>query len=173
MESLTYQKNLDITPKKLRMLLPKIKRLTPVQATNVLYYAPQKAAKVFYKVIKSAISNAKQTLKVNDDLLQFKLFTVEEGNKIRRYTTGSRGSAKPFKKKYAHIKIILTSKSSSDVKPLAEPRKAEPKSNDKGEVEAAMNIPDVNKDTKGTKRLEKSSKVTKQKNSGKSQKNKK
>jgi large subunit ribosomal protein L22 len=92
------------------MFLPKVKKLSPMQATQFLYYSPNRGAHIFYKAIKSAIANAKQTLKVDDDLLQFKLFTVEEGNKLKRYTAGSRGSAKPFKKRYSHIKIILISK---------------------------------------------------------------
>jgi len=115
MESVTYLKNLDIPPKKLRMFLPKVKKMSPVQAVSVLYYSPNRPAKIFYKAIKSAIANAKQTLKVSDDLLQFKLFTVEEGNKLKRYTAGSRGSAKPFKKRYSHIKIILISRTEQEV----------------------------------------------------------
>jgi large subunit ribosomal protein L22 len=79
-----------------------------VEATNVLYYSPKRSARIFYKAIKSAINNAKQTLKVSDDLLQFKLFTVEEGQKLKRYLPGSRGNVKPVKKRYSHIKIVLT-----------------------------------------------------------------
>lgn len=124
MESLTYLKNQSITPKKLRMFLSKIKKLSPVQATNVLYYSPNRAAQVFYKAIKSAIANAKQTLKVNDDLLQFKLFTIEEGNKLKRYQAGSRGNAKPFRTRYSHIKIILVSKTQPEAEATLKARPA-------------------------------------------------
>ncbi len=147
MESKTYLKNLSITPKKLRMLLPSIKRLSPLEATKVLYYSPKRSSRVFYKAIKSAMANAKQTLKVNDDLLQFKLFTIEEGNKLKRYQAGSRGSAKPFKKRYSHIKIILTAKeaqpSTQDVKEHSlsanNEKSVEKKKSDK-KVEAASEI---------------------------------
>ncbi len=143
MESLTYQKNLDIAPKKLRMLLPKVKKLSPLEATKVLFYSPRKAGQVFYKVIKSAIANAKQTLKVNDDLLQFKLFTVEEGNKLKRYQAGSRGNAKPFKKRYSHIKIILTAKAQTETsQKMSTTKKLETKSS-VDETETQLRVVDL------------------------------
>ena len=71
---------------------------------------PKKGRAGFYKAIKSAIDNAKYALKVSDDLLEFKLFTVEQGNALKRFRPGGRGTAKPYKKKYSHIKIVLTVK---------------------------------------------------------------
>ena len=107
MESTTYLKNLKVAPKKLRFYLPVIKKMTPAQAAEMLYYEPNKPARTFYQAIKSAISNAKSYLKVNEDLLQFKLLTVEEGIKLKRYNPGARGTAKPYVKRFAHIKIVL------------------------------------------------------------------
>jgi large subunit ribosomal protein L22 len=107
MESKTYIKNVRISPKKLRFLLPEIKKLKPLAAINYLIYTPQKSAKIFYKAIKSALDNAKNILKVNEDLLQFKLLTVEEGHKLKRYHPGGRGTAKPKVARFSHIKIIL------------------------------------------------------------------
>lgn len=107
MESLTYLRNIKLTPKKMRMMLDTIKKLEPNKALDYLMYSPTKEAKIYYKAIHSAISNAKLTLKVNADVLQFKLFTIEEGRALRRYKAGARGSARPIKRRYSHIKIIL------------------------------------------------------------------
>lgn len=107
MESKTYIKNLKISPKKLRFLLPAIKKLTPVQALPHLMYTPKKGARLFYTAIKSAINNAKNTLKINEDLLKFKLLTVEEGQKLKRFKPGGRGVAKIILRRFSHIKIIL------------------------------------------------------------------
>ena len=95
--------------------------MTPGQAMTVLLYAHEKPGRVFYQAIKSAVSNARHTLKVQDDLLQFKALMIEEGQKVRRYRPGSRGSAKPIKKRYSHIKIILSA--SASVTPVAETQK--------------------------------------------------
>jgi large subunit ribosomal protein L22 len=82
---------------------------------------PKRGAKLFHKEIKSAISNAKTKLKTSDDLLRFKLLTVEQGSKLKRYRAGGRGTAKPFERKTAHIKIILISK--KPVEKVIEPKK--------------------------------------------------
>jgi len=108
MEAQAYIKNVKMSPKKLRFLLPAIKKLTPVKSLEYLFYTPKKGAKLFYKAINSAINNAKQTIKVSEDLLKFKLLTVEEGRKLKRQQPGGKGVAKPIRKRYSHIKVILT-----------------------------------------------------------------
>ncbi len=109
-ESRTYIKNLPISPKKLRFFLKEIKKHTPSEVLDYLYYVRQKPGKIFYQVIKSAINNAKATLKVPENLLKFKLLTVEEGIKLKRYRPGGRGTVKPILKRRSHIKIILVKK---------------------------------------------------------------
>lgn len=109
-ESKTYLKNIDISPKKLRFYLQSVKKMDPNAAIESLFYGRQKATQVLYQAIKSAVSNAKQTLKVTEDLLKFKTFTIEEGQKLKRYRPGGRGTPKPIIKRKSHIKIILVSK---------------------------------------------------------------
>lgn len=107
MESVTYLKNLKITPKKLRLMLPKVKKMKPSRATEVLAYMPDHSARVLYSAIRSAMANARHTLKIDDSLLQFKTFFVEEGQKLRRFNPGGRGSPQGYKKRYAHVKIVI------------------------------------------------------------------
>jgi len=107
MEFKAYIKNVKISPKKLRFFLPAIKKLTPKESLDYLYYMPNKAAKILYKAIKTAIDNAKNISKTREDLLKFKLLAVEEGLKLKRYRPGGRGTVKPFERRYSHIKIVL------------------------------------------------------------------
>lgn len=107
MESRTYIKNLKISPKKLRLLLPEIKKLTPKEAVKILMYANTKSARIFYKAIKSAISNAKNVLKTDEDLLKFKTLLVEEGPRLKRFRPGSKGRATPYVRRLSHIKVVL------------------------------------------------------------------
>ncbi len=107
-ESKTYLKNLAISPKKLRFYLKSIKKTSPKEALEGLFYGKQKATKILFNALKSAINNAKQTLKVDENLLKFKAFTIEEGLKLKRYRPGSRGTPKPILRRRSHIKIILT-----------------------------------------------------------------
>jgi len=110
MEIKAYIKNLKISPKKLRLLLPEIKKIGPSKSLTYLFYSPKKPARIFYKAIKSAIDSAKSVFKINEDLLKFKLLTVEEGRKLKRYQPGGRGTMKPFMRLSSHIKIILEAK---------------------------------------------------------------
>jgi large subunit ribosomal protein L22 len=111
MESTSYIKNVKSTPKKLRFLLPNIKKLSPIKALEVLRYTTKKSAKDLGKALLSAVSNAKNTLKVTEDMLQFKTVAIEEGQKLKRFKAGSKGSPKPIIRRYAHIKIVLGVKS--------------------------------------------------------------
>lgn len=121
MESVTYIKNLRISPKKLRFLLNDIKKYKPQEVLAILKYTPKKTARIFHKAIASAVNNAKNTLKVASDMLKFKALIVEEGTKQKRWKSGGRGTAKPIKRKLAHIKIILN----TEVKEI--PKIVEPK----------------------------------------------
>ncbi len=114
MEVRAYIKNLKISPKKLRFFLPALKKLTPSQALDHLLYINKKAAQIWYKVIKSAISNAINTLKVSQDVLKFKTLLVEEGRKLKRYRPGGRGTVKPIKRRYSHILVVLETLNKSD-----------------------------------------------------------
>lgn len=110
-----YIKNVKLSPKKLRFLLDDVRKLSPARALAHLLYTQKKGARILYKAISSAIHNAKSTLKISDDLLQFKLLTIEEGQKLKRYRSGGRGTMKPFVRKFSHIKIILTARDAEKV----------------------------------------------------------
>lgn len=120
MESRASFKNVKITPKKLRSLLPAIKKMKPQVAVEHLLYSPKRGAKVLYKVIRSAMANAKVTLKTEDSSLQFKALFVDEGHTLKRYKAGSKGAAKPIAREFSHITVVLEA-----VKEVVEPKKAE------------------------------------------------
>ena len=131
MDSKTYIKDLRISPKKLRFLLADIKKLKPSEALIHLYYSPNHASKVFYSSLKSALTNAVNILKVEEQVLRFKHLSVEEGQKLKRFRAGGRGTAKPILKRFAHIKIILEAK---------EPKKEEIR-NPKPEIQNKSKLP--------------------------------
>jgi len=112
MEAKASVMDVHSTPKKLRILLADVKKKTPVEAMDHLFYSPKKSANILYKVIKSAVDNAKATLQIDAHLLEFKLLKVDQGHALRRYNPGSRGNARPYRKQFAHISVIVGVKSS-------------------------------------------------------------
>ena len=103
--------------------------MTPLAATEHLFYSPKRGSKVLYKVIRSAMANAKATLKTDDHLLQFKALFVDEGNTLKRFRAGSKGGAKPIAREFSHITVILEAVS------LPTPKKEEPKKLEEGKKE--------------------------------------
>jgi large subunit ribosomal protein L22 len=110
METKAYFVNLPVSPKKARFYLPAIKKLGPAQSLEFLMYENTDAAEILYKAIKSAVASARQILKVEDNLLNFKLLSVEQGQKMKRYKPGSRGNAMPINRRMSHIKITIEAK---------------------------------------------------------------
>lgn len=142
MESKTMIKNVRISPKKLRFLLKDVKKLTPKQALDYLYYTPKKGAKILYQVIKSAINNAKNYLKVGEDLLKFKVLAVDEGIKLKRYRPGGRGIVKPYMRRFSHVFVVLV----KDEDKIKDPKKIkETMTNEK-------KVTDFNKEVKKIKK---------------------
>ncbi len=107
MEAKASVTDVHSTPKKLRILLMDIKKMSPVKAMDHLYYSPKKSATILYKVIKSAVDNAKATLQIDAHLLEFRVLKVDQGHALRRYNPGSRGTSKPYRKQFAHIQVVV------------------------------------------------------------------
>jgi len=123
MEAKASVTDVHTTPKKLRILLTDIKKMSPVKAMDHLLYSPKKSANILYKVIKSAVDNAKATLQIDANLLEFKLLKVDQGHALRRYNPGSRGNAKPYRKQFSHIDVVVglkQGKSVESVKPAGQ-----------------------------------------------------
>ncbi len=134
MESQTVIKNVRISPKKLRFLVDAIKNLKPEESLNYLLYINKKGGILLFNAIKSAVSSAQNALKATPDMLKFKALIIEEGQKLKRYRPGGKGGIKPFKKRFAHIKIVLEAayppkKEKEIIKPVKEVKEEKIKQN--------------------------------------------
>ena len=104
MEYRHIQKNLQDSPRKLRLVADLIRRMSPTRALETLQFAPQAAAVSLSKALKTALANAGR-----DDVV-IKSLEINEGQKLKRYRMGTagRGRGRPYKKRWAHIKIVLS-----------------------------------------------------------------
>ena len=107
MNNQTIIKDVHVTPKKIRFLTDFVKKLKPVDAVDHLTYMPQHSARVLKSAIQAAISSSVLALKTVPDMLKFKVLTINQGHVLKRFRAGGRGTAKPIKRRLAHIKIIL------------------------------------------------------------------
>ena len=107
MEAMTIQRYMHTSPRKLRLVADMIRKMEPAKALDILNFTPKAAAKELSKAIKVVLANAKQK-GMDSEKAVFKKIEINESVKMRRYRAGTRGRVKPYKRRMAHIKIVLT-----------------------------------------------------------------
>lgn len=113
MDIIATQKFVRVSPKKMRVVADVARKLPPLEAVEKLPFLRKRGSEVLLKVIKSALSNAKQK-GLSDDVLLFKEIQIGEGPRLKRGRAASRGRWHPYKRRMSHIRVVLTTK---EVKP--------------------------------------------------------
>jgi large subunit ribosomal protein L22 len=101
------QKYLLMSPRKIRLVVGVIKKMKPAEAVEKLPFVQKRAGIEISKVIRSAIASAKNA-GVSDTDLVFKEIQIGEGPRLKRGRAASRGMWHPFKRRMAHIRVVLT-----------------------------------------------------------------
>ena len=109
------QKYLLMSPRKIRLVVGVIKKMKPAEAVEKLPFVQKRAGAELAKVIKSAITSAKNAGVSETDLV-FKEIQIGEGPRLKRGKAASRGMWHPFKRRMAHIRVILMSTKVQEVK---------------------------------------------------------
>jgi len=98
-------RRIRISPKKANLIAGMVRGKKVDEALALLKFMPKKGAKIVYKVVNSAASNAKNNFKQNiDDLFITKLL-VTKGPTYKRSIPISRGRAHPILKRTSHITV--------------------------------------------------------------------
>lgn len=103
-------KNLKVSPRKLRLVVTNVKKLDPVTAVNRLKFTNTNAARLLCKCLEDAIASAKHNYKLLPSTLKFNQFRVDEGMKIKRMdkSHGSRFARGIIQKRHSRLIIILS-----------------------------------------------------------------
>ncbi len=100
------QKFIRMSSTKLRFVANSIRKMDPERAIAYLEYLPKRAGTPLVKTIKQALANARNNLKLTDNLVIREL-SVGEGPRYKRGMAASKGQYHPIVKKTAHIRVIL------------------------------------------------------------------
>ncbi len=106
-----------------------VRKMNPGEALNILAFTNKSAAKDLQEAIKVALANAKLR---GLPQASFKSIEINEGPKMRRFKAGTRGRVKPFKRRMAHIKIVLTDDLNAKIQNSKVKTKAQEKTTKKG-----------------------------------------
>lgn len=103
-----------ISPRKVRPLADLIRGRFADEALEILRYQPQRGARMFEKVIKSALGNAQDPdnpahrgRNINVDDLVVSQAYVNGGPMFKRIRPRARGMAYLIRKRFAHIHVVL------------------------------------------------------------------
>jgi len=107
---------LHIAPRKVRLVTDTLKGLPVQEAETQLMLRPNRASKPVLKLLKSAVSNAKNNKKLNPSNLVIKSVRVDNGPMLKRFLPRAMGRATPIQKKMSHVTLILE----ESLKPIKE-----------------------------------------------------
>ncbi len=118
-DSIARVKHIRVTPQKARRVVALIKGKPAEEALAILKFAPQAASEPIYKLVESAIANARvkadQASEYLDDRdLYVKNAFVDEGTTLKRFRPRAQGRAFQIKKRTSHITVVLSTPELSD-----------------------------------------------------------
>jgi large subunit ribosomal protein L22 len=105
-----HLRSIRISSKKINVVAGLVRRKPVQEALNFLKFTPKKSAKILYKVISSAASNATHNDSAKIDNLFIDEIVITKGPVMRRSIASSRGRSLPIHKPTAHISIKLSIK---------------------------------------------------------------
>lgn len=98
---------LRIAPRKTKLLAEIIKGLPVNEAQAQLVLSPRRASQPLLKLLRSAISNAQQLYKVEEERLYVKEIRIDQGPKFKRWMPRARGAVSPIEKRTSHVRLVL------------------------------------------------------------------
>lgn len=98
---------LRMMPRKLRVVAKVIRKKSVNEAEKYLSFIHKRAAKIILKLLKSALSNARNKGYQAEELYVKNIIVQEGPKKLRRFYPKARGAVGRIVKKLSHIELIL------------------------------------------------------------------
>ncbi len=99
-----------VTARKARLVADLVRGLPVNRALIVLDRAPQRAAQMLGKVVRSAVANAENMAEIDPNHLHLAVCRVDEGpmkGGYKRWRPAARGRAMPYRKRTSHMHVTL------------------------------------------------------------------
>jgi len=125
-------KHVRVTPMKARRLVDVIRGMQAEEALAVLKFAPQSASEPVYKVVASAVANARYLAERDsrrldvEDLVIAEAY-VDEGPTLKRFRPRAQGRAFRVRKRTSHITVVVAPRPEDEQNSTSSPRAASTK----------------------------------------------
>lgn len=103
---------LHLAPRKMRLVTNLVKGMNVNSALVQLQHTNKKGAPMVFKLLKSAVANAKNNFSLDSDYLFIKSITADMAATMTRYFPRARGSAFPIRRKTCHVSVVLEERKS-------------------------------------------------------------
>ena len=115
-EARAFQRSARQSPYKMRLVIDQIRGKGVNEALALLAFSKKHAAKQIEKVLKSAVANAENAARTQNESLDVdELFVkhaiINEGIKMKRWTPAAMGRATPMIKRTSHVEIVVAERS--------------------------------------------------------------
>jgi len=97
-----------ISPQKCRLVVDTIRGQEAGNALNTLKYMPKKGAKLVYKVLWSAIENARENNGLDVDDLKVSRIQVDAAPMFKRFAARAKGRGARIIKRNSHITVAVS-----------------------------------------------------------------
>jgi len=123
-ESIARVRHIRVTPQKARRVVALIKGKQAEEALAILKFAQQSASEPIYKLVASAIANARVKADaageyLDEQDLYVKNAYVDEGTTLKRFQPRAQGRAFQIKKRTSHITVVLATPEVAETAPAA------------------------------------------------------
>lgn len=98
---------LRMGPRKVRLITDLVKGRKATRARDILSLTNKRAALPILKLLNSAIANAKNNFKLDEETLFIKNITVDGGPMLKRWMPKAHGRATPIRQRTSHVMIVL------------------------------------------------------------------
>ena len=118
-ESIARVRHIRVTPMKARRVVDLVRGKQAQEALAILKFAPQGASEPVYKLVASAIANARvkadaESSHLDEQDLYIREAFVDEGTTLKRFQPRAQGRAFQILKRTSHITIVLATPEDAD-----------------------------------------------------------
>ena len=97
-----------ISPQKCRLVADTVRGKEAGNALATLKFMPKKGAKLVYKVLWSAVENARENAGLDVDDLKVSLIMVDEAPQLKRFAARAKGRGTRVVKRNSHITVAVS-----------------------------------------------------------------
>jgi len=97
-----------ISPQKCRLVADTVRGVPAGNALSTLKFMPKKGAKLVYKVLWSAVENARENNGLDVDDLKVSQIFVDEAPQLKRFAARAKGRGTRIVKRNSHITVAVS-----------------------------------------------------------------